>query len=97
MQPDKPDQLEHHELASDESRTLRQRDPTLVDRITYDTKDRLDQLAIKLDRTNSDIVRMVLRLGVPLLESLSEAEQQVVREYTDIFRKLRQMRSLRDI
>lgn len=95
MNPDRPeiaatlDGGEHH--------TDHQHEHTLVVRITYDTKNRLDQLAIGLDRNNSDIVRMVLRLGIPLLESLSQAEQQVVRDYADIFRKLRQMRSLRDV
>jgi predicted DNA-binding protein len=97
MQPDQPDNTASEDMEPHDTRSVRQREHTLVVRITYDAKDRIDQLALKLDRTNSDIVRMILRLGLPLLESLSDAEQQVVREYTDIFRKLRQMRSLRDI
>jgi predicted DNA-binding protein len=96
MNPDRPEINEAAASGSEQEKD-HQHEHTLVVRITYDTKKRLDQLAIGLDRTNSDIVRMVLRLGIPLLESLSEAEQQVVRDYTDIFRKLRQMRSLRDV
>ncbi len=96
MNPDRPD-LTDTAVSVSEQEKDHQHEHTLVVRITYDAKKRLDQLAIGLDRTNSDIVRMVLRLGIPLLESLSEAEQQVVRDYTDIFRKLRQMRSLRDV
>lgn len=95
MQPDKPDRDDTTKEERSASGHLREH--TLVVRITYESKERIDQLALNLDRTNSDIVRMILRLGLPLLESLSEAERQVVRDYTDIFRKLRQMRSLRDI
>lgn len=78
-------------------KTEHQHEHVLVVRITYETKSRLDQLAIDLDRTNSDIIRTVMRLGIPLLESLSEAERQVVREYTDIFRRLRALKSVRDV
>ena len=95
MHPDRPD---HNDTTTEERpSTGHPREHTLVVRITFESKERIDQLALNLDRTNSDIVRMILRLGLPLLESLSEAERQVVRDYTDIFRKLRQMRSLRDI
>lgn len=91
------DRHDSHHSATDESSADPQHEHTLVVRITYETKRRLEQLASDLDRTNSDIVRVVLRLGIPLLESLSTAERLVVREYTDIFRKLRQMRSLKDL
>ncbi len=91
MHPDKP------ETADVASELGSPHEHVLAVRITYELKNRLDQLALDLDRNNSDIVRMVLRLGIPLLESLSEAEREVVREYTDIFRRLRKMRSPRDV
>ncbi len=94
MNPDKPELVEEINSASESGNP---HEHVLAVRITYELKNRLDQLALDLDRNNSDIVRMVLRLGIPLLESLSEAEREVVREYTDIFRRLRKMRSPRDL
>lgn len=94
MHPDKPEMTETDSTVSESGNS---HEHTLVVRITYELKNRLDQLALDLDRNNSDIVRMVLRLGIPLLESLSEAEREVVREYTDIFRRLRRIRSPRDV
>ena len=77
MHPDRPDR--NDTTAEERSPTGHPREHTLVVRITFESKERIDQLALNLDRTNSDIVRMILRLGLPLLESLSEAERQVVR------------------
>ena len=65
--------------------------------ISYELKSRLKQLAEKYDRTNSDIVRAVLRIGIPMMEGLSEAEEIMVKEYISLFRKLRQVKSLKDI
>ncbi len=65
--------------------------------VSYELKQRLKQLAEKYDRTTSDMVRAVLRIGIPMMEGLSEAESIMVKEYIDLFRKLRQVKSLRDI
>jgi len=43
------------------------------------------------------MVRAVLRIGIPMMEGLSEAEEVMVREYIGLFRKLRQVRSLKEI
>ncbi len=65
--------------------------------VSYELKDRLKQLARKYDRTTSDMVRAVLRIGIPMMEGLSQAEEIMVREYIDLFRKLRRVRSLKDV
>ena len=65
--------------------------------ISYELKDKLKKLADKYDRTTSDIVRAVLRIGIPMMEGLSQAEEVMVREYIALFRKLRQVKSLKDI
>ncbi len=49
-------------------------------------------MARKYDRTTADIVRNILRLGLPMMESINEAEELVVKEYMDLFRRLRQAR-----
>ena len=65
--------------------------------ISYELKEKLKALAAKYDRTISDIVRAVLRIGIPMMEGLSEAEETMVKEYIALFRKLRQVKSLKDI
>ena len=65
--------------------------------VSYELKSRLKTLAEKYDRTTSDIVRAVLRIGIPMMEGLSQAEEIMVREYIQLFRKLRQVKSLKDI
>ena len=65
--------------------------------VSFELKDRLKALADKYDRTVSDIVRAVLRIGIPMMEGLSRAEEVMVREYIQLFRKLRQVKSLKDI
>jgi len=65
--------------------------------VSYELKEKLRRLAGRYDRTVSDMVRAVLRIGIPMMEGLSEAEETMVREYIGLFRKLRQVRSLKDI
>ena len=65
--------------------------------VSFELKDRLKQLAGKYDRTTSDMVRAVLRIGIPMMEGLSEAEEIMVREYIELFRTLRNARSLKDV
>ena len=65
--------------------------------VSYELKDRLKKLAQKYDRTTSDMVRAVLKIGIPMMEGLSEAEEIMVKEYVQLFRKLRQVKSLKEI
>jgi predicted DNA-binding protein len=65
--------------------------------VSYELKDRLKSLAEKYDRTTSDMVRAVLKIGIPMMEGLSQAEEIMVKEYISLFRKLRQVKSLKDI
>jgi predicted DNA-binding protein len=64
--------------------------------VSYELKERVKDLAEKYDRTVSDMVRAVLRIGIPMMEGLSEAEEKMVREYIQLFRRLRQVRTLKD-
>ncbi|MCK4302602.1 MAG: hypothetical protein KAW91_07495 [candidate division Zixibacteria bacterium] len=65
--------------------------------VSYELKEKLKALAKKYDRTTSDMVRAVLRIGIPMMEGLSQAEEIMVREYISLFRKLRQVKSLKEI
>ena len=65
--------------------------------VSYELKEKLKALAEKYDRTTSDMVRAVLRIGIPMMEGLSVAEETMVKEYVQLFRKLRQVKSLKEI
>lgn len=65
--------------------------------VSYELKERLRLLAGKYDRTVADMVRSVLRVGIPMMEGLSAAEETMVKEYVEIFRRLRKVKSLKDI
>ena len=65
--------------------------------VSHDLKSSLKQLARKYDRTTADIVRAVLRIGIPMMEGLSRSEEIMVREYVQLFRKLRQVKALKEI
>ena len=65
--------------------------------VSYELKAELRQLADKYDRTMADIIRALLRIGIPMMEGLSQAEEIMVKEYVQLFRKLRQVKSLKEI
>ncbi len=65
--------------------------------VPYEFKMRLKTLADKYDRTLADMVRALLRIGIPMMEGLSQSEEIMVKEYVELFRRLRQVRSLKDV
>jgi predicted DNA-binding protein len=64
--------------------------------VSHELKTKLVELARKYDRTTADIVRAIMKVGIPMLEGISEAEAILIREYIDLFRGMRQTRQLRD-
>ncbi len=65
--------------------------------IAYELKERLKRLAERYDRTTADLVRAVLKIGIPMMEGISKAEEEMVKEYIQLFRKFRQIKNLKDI
>lgn len=65
--------------------------------VSHELKTRLKGLADRYDRTTADMVRAVLKIGIPMMEGLSEAEEVMVREYIQLFRKLRQVKALKEV
>lgn len=63
--------------------------------VSYELKSRLSDLADKYDRTTADMVRAVLKIGIPMMEGISDAEEIMMKEYIELFRKLRQVRKLK--
>jgi predicted DNA-binding protein len=64
--------------------------------VSHELKSRLTELAQKYDRTTADIVRAVLKIGIPMMEGINRAEEIMIKEYIELFRKLRQVRRLKD-
>ena len=64
--------------------------------VSYAFKERLIRLAARYDRTLTDMVRAIIKVGMPVMEGISEAEEKMVKEYVHLFRKLRQIKNLKD-
>ena len=62
--------------------------------ISWELKDSLQQMANKADRTVADIVRMALKLGIPLLNGVCESEEIVFKEQIEVFRELRGLKQI---
>ena len=65
--------------------------------ISYQSKEQLKRLAARYDRPVADIIRAVLKVGIPMMDGMSKAEEVMVKEYVQLFRKLRQVKALKDI
>jgi len=65
--------------------------------VSFELKDQLRKLAEKHDRTLADMVRAILKIGIPVLEGITESEEKMIREYVQLFRKFRQVKHLKEI
>jgi predicted DNA-binding protein len=63
--------------------------------ISYELKDKISQLAKRYDRTMADVVRNLIKIGIPILESLTEAEERMLLDYIQVLRRWRKVRELR--
>ena len=70
---------------------------TVTIHLSYEMKESLRVLAARYDRSVADIIRAVIKIGIPMMEGLSKAEEVMVKEYVQLFRKLRQVKALKDI
>ncbi len=62
--------------------------------VSYELKEHLTILAQRYDRTMADLVRGILKIGIPMMEGISRAEELMAKEYIELFRKLRRVRRL---
>jgi predicted DNA-binding protein len=63
--------------------------------VSYQLKQRIMKLAEKYDRTMADTVRTLIRVGIPLMEGLTEAEERMLRDSIDWARKARKVRQMK--
>lgn len=63
--------------------------------VSYQLKERIMKLAEKYDRTMADIVRTLIKVGIPVMEGLTEAEERMLRDSILVARKLRKVRQMK--
>jgi predicted DNA-binding protein len=63
--------------------------------ISYELKEKISQLAKRYDRTMADVVRTLIKIGIPILESLTEAEEKMLVDYIQVLRRWRKVRELK--
>jgi predicted DNA-binding protein len=66
-------------------------------RLSYEFKERLQKLAEKYDRTVADMVRALLKIGIPVMEGISEADEMMVKEYVALIRRFRKIKNLKEL
>ncbi len=64
--------------------------------ISHELKSRLMELADKYDRSTADIVRALMKIGIPMMEGISQAEETMMNEYLELFRRMRKIRRLNE-
>lgn len=65
--------------------------------VSYELKSQLKGLAKRYDRTTADIVRALMNIGIPMMEGISVAEEKMIKEYIQLFRKFRKIKNLKEI
>jgi len=63
--------------------------------VSYQLKERIMKLAEKYDRTMADMVRTLIKVGIPVMEGLTEAEEKMLKDSILVARKLRKVRQMK--
>jgi predicted DNA-binding protein len=63
--------------------------------ISYQLKEKIMMLAEKYDRTMADMVRTLIKVGIPVMEGLTEAEENLLKHSIASTRKMRKIRQMK--
>ncbi len=63
--------------------------------VSYQLKERIMKLAEKYDRTMTDMVRTLIKIGIPVMEGLTEAEENILKHSIASARKMRKIRQMK--
>lgn len=55
--------------------------------ISWELKRRLQDLAQACDRTVADVVRAVLKIGIPILDGVTKTEKVIIEDQIEYFRR----------
>lgn len=62
-------------------------DRSLNIQVSWELKQALEELAQRYDRTLATVVRSLLRLGIPVLHGIWEAEKEMLDDPSGLFRR----------
>jgi predicted DNA-binding protein len=63
--------------------------------VSYQLKERIQKLAEKYDRTMADIVRTLIKVGIPVMEGITEAEERLLKDYVKVIRRSRRIKEMK--
>jgi len=63
--------------------------------VSYQLKERIMRLAERYDRTMADMVRTLIKVGIPVMEGLTEAEERMMRDSIAWARRARKVRKMK--
>jgi predicted DNA-binding protein len=63
--------------------------------VSYQLKQKIMELAEKYDRTMADMVRTLIRVGIPVMEGLTEAEERLLRDSIQWARRARKVKQMK--
>jgi predicted DNA-binding protein len=63
--------------------------------VSYQLKERIMGLAEKYDRTLADMVRILIKIGIPVMEGLTEAEEKMLKNSITLAKKMRKITQMK--
>jgi predicted DNA-binding protein len=63
--------------------------------VSYQLKERIMGLAEKYDRTLADMVRTLIKIGIPVMEGLTEAEEKMLKNSITLAKKMRKITQMK--
>jgi len=63
--------------------------------VSYQMKARIKRLAEKYDRSVADMVRTLIKVGIPVMEGLTEAEEKLLKDSITLARKMKKVTQMK--
>ena len=63
--------------------------------VSYQLKARIKRLAKKYDRTVADMMRTLIKIGIPVMEGLTEAEEKILKDSITLARKMKEVTQMK--
>ena len=63
--------------------------------VSYQMKARIKRLAKKYDRTVADMMRALIKIGIPVMEGLTEAEEKILKDSITLARKMKKVTQMK--
>jgi predicted DNA-binding protein len=63
--------------------------------ISYKLKERIMKLAKRYDRTMADMVRTLIKVAIPVMEGLTEAEEKMLKNSITLAKKMKKVTQMK--